>query len=115
MHRRIGEGHEELKKHMIPKWAPGCRRITPGDGYLEALVQPNVKPVFSAIERIVPEGVVTADGNLHKLDVLVCATGFAVAFKPGVRVINGEGRSVDEDWGSSVKSVVLKLCKGSLG
>lgn len=41
MHRRIGEGHEELKEKLIPGWPPGCRRITPGDGYLEALVQPS--------------------------------------------------------------------------
>ena len=55
MHRRIGPGHEELKEKLIPKWAPGCmltprlvqllvdmrigRRLTPGDGYLEALVK----------------------------------------------------------------------------
>ena len=111
MYRRIGEGHEELKRHMIPSWAPGCRRVTPGDGYLEALVQNNVEPVFSGIEKVLPDGIVTADGNVHKLDILVCATGFAVAFKPGFRVINGDGRSIDEDWGSSVKSVFSKLCR----
>lgn len=41
MHRRIGPGHEELKEKLIPSWPPGCRRITPGDGYLEALVAPS--------------------------------------------------------------------------
>lgn len=41
MERRIGPGHEELKKKLIPSWPPGCRRITPGDGYLEALVAPS--------------------------------------------------------------------------
>lgn len=41
MHRRIGDGHEELKEKLIPRWPPGCRRITPGDGYLEALVKPS--------------------------------------------------------------------------
>ena len=101
----MGEGHEELKAHIIPEWAPGCRRISPGDGYLEALVKYNVEPVFGGIEKVVPEGLLTADGNLHKVDILVCATGFSVAFKPAFRVINGEGRSVEEDWGSSVKSV----------
>lgn len=30
MNRRIGPGHEELKKRLIPTWSPGCRRITPG-------------------------------------------------------------------------------------
>jgi hypothetical protein len=41
MNRRIGPGHEDLKKSLIPSWPPGCRRITPGDGYLEALVKPS--------------------------------------------------------------------------
>ncbi len=39
MRRRIGPEHEELKAKLIPTWPPGCRRITPGDGYLQALVQ----------------------------------------------------------------------------
>jgi hypothetical protein len=28
MLRRIGPGHEELKKRLIPSWSPGCRRLT---------------------------------------------------------------------------------------
>jgi hypothetical protein len=46
MKGRIGPGHEELKAKLIPNWAPGCRRITPGDAYLETLVRPNVECVF---------------------------------------------------------------------
>lgn len=102
MHRRMGPGHEELKKFIIPKWAPGCRRISPGDGYLEALVKPNVTPVFGNIKKVVKEGIITEDGELHKMDILVCATGFQVAFKPAFKVVNGEGKSIQEDWGESV-------------
>ncbi|KAK5141166.1 hypothetical protein LTR04_002701, partial [Oleoguttula sp. CCFEE 6159] len=98
MHRRMGPGHEELKAFIIPKWSPGCRRISPGDGYLEALVQDNVEPVLSGIERVTPEGIVTKDGIEHKMDVLVCATGFQVAFKPAFKVVNGDGKSINEDW-----------------
>jgi len=98
MHRRMGPGHEELKKFIIPKWAPGCRRISPGDGYLEAIVQDNVEPVFSGIKQITPEGILTEDGVEHKMDILVCATGFKVAFKPAFKVINDKGKTVDEDW-----------------
>lgn len=101
MLKRMGPGHEELKKFIIPKWSPGCRRISPGDGYLEALVQPNVSPVFGGIKRIVAEGIETEDGSLHKIDVLVCATGFQVAFKPAFKLVNGDGVSLDEDWGKS--------------
>jgi cation diffusion facilitator CzcD-associated flavoprotein CzcO len=98
MNRRMGEGNEELKSHIIPKWSPGCRRISPGDGYLEALVAPNVENVWSGISKVVPEGIVTEDGRTHKMDVLVCATGFQVAFKPAFRVINGDGVLLDDDW-----------------
>jgi cation diffusion facilitator CzcD-associated flavoprotein CzcO len=102
MNRRMGPGHQELKDFIIPTWAPGCRRISPGDGYLEALVQPNVEPIMKGIERITPEGIVTNDGVEHKMDVLVCATGFKVAFKPAFKVINGAGKTIQEDWGDSV-------------
>jgi hypothetical protein len=94
----MGPGHEKLKSFIIPKWAPGCRRISPGDGYLEALVQDNVKPVFSGINKVTPEGVLTEDGVEHKMDILVCATGFRVAFKPAFKVINAAGKTIDEDW-----------------
>lgn len=102
MHRRIGPGHEKLKEWIIPKWAPGCRRISPGDGYLEALTKPNVEPVFGGIKKMVPEGLITEDGKLHKIDVLICATGFNVAFRPAFKLINGSGKTLDEDWGDSV-------------
>lgn len=101
MNRRIGPGNEKLKSFIIPKWSPGCRRISPGDGYLEALVKPNVEPVFDNIVKCVPEGIVTEDGRTHKLDVLVCATGFQVAFRPAFKLTNAEGVTLDEDWGSS--------------
>jgi cation diffusion facilitator CzcD-associated flavoprotein CzcO len=99
MNRRMGPGNEELKKFIIPKWSPGCRRISPGDGYLEALVKDNVRPVFSNIAKVVPEGIVTEDGKIHEMDILVCATGFQVAFRPAFKVTNGDGVTLDEDWG----------------
>ncbi|KAF2815739.1 FAD/NAD(P)-binding domain-containing protein [Mytilinidion resinicola] len=98
MNRRMGPGNEQLKSFIIPKWSPGCRRISPGDGYLEALVQGNVTPVFEGIEKIVPEGLQTRDGKVHKVDIIVCATGFQVAFQPAFTVINGAGKSIKQDW-----------------
>lgn len=99
MNRRMGPHHQKLKEFIIPKtFAPGCRRISPGDGFLEALVADNVTPVFDGIKRVVPEGIETEDGKIHKFDNLVCATGFQVAFQPAFTVINGEGKSIKEDW-----------------
>jgi cation diffusion facilitator CzcD-associated flavoprotein CzcO len=102
MLRRLGPGHEELKKHLFPTFSPGCRRLTPGEGYLEALVELNVKHVYEKIERITKKGLLTADGTEHKMDILVCATGFKVAFRPAFTVINSKGVSIQEEWGEGV-------------
>ena len=98
MIRRIGPGHEELKEKLIPKWSPGCRRLTPGDGYLEALVKPNVTTVHEEIEKIVPEGLVDASGKLHKVDIIACATGFNIAFAPPFEVIGRNGTSMKKEF-----------------
>ena len=34
-----------LADFLIPSFAPGCRRLTPGPGYLEALTEDNVQVV----------------------------------------------------------------------
>lgn len=87
MRRRIGPGQEKLLDFIIPKWSPGCRRVSPADGYLEALVSPNVEPVYGEIEHISENGIVV-DGHEHEMDILVCATGFQPAFKPPFKVFH---------------------------
>ncbi|KIX08858.1 uncharacterized protein Z518_03515 [Rhinocladiella mackenziei CBS 650.93] len=102
MTQKIGPDHPELKDFIIPKFSPGCRRLTPGSGFLEALIQPNVEPIVGCIEKVTGDGMTVKDSkgvSTHrKVDVLVCATGFQPAFKPVIKVINGLGKSIDEDW-----------------
>lgn len=100
MEERIGAspGHEHLKKRLIPTWAPGCRRLTPGDGYLESLVQPNVTPVFGEIVSIDATGLTMDDGMHHEVDVIVCATGFDVAFVPAFSLKGRDGRCIQDEW-----------------
>ncbi|KAJ9610031.1 hypothetical protein H2200_006361 [Cladophialophora chaetospira] len=98
MKGRLGAGHEELKSKLIPDWAPGCRRITPGDGYLETLVQPNVECVFGEIERLSESAVEMADGSHHDLDILACATGFDTSFIPPFPIIGRHGVSMADAW-----------------
>ncbi|KAG2413129.1 hypothetical protein HFD88_010688 [Aspergillus terreus] len=77
----------ELAELLIPKFAPGCRRLTPGPGYLEALTEPNVAVSFGEIEAVVPEGIIMKDGTKFELDVLVCATGFHTNLGPPFPII----------------------------
>ncbi|EXJ66388.1 uncharacterized protein A1O5_10540 [Cladophialophora psammophila CBS 110553] len=91
MARKLGD-REDLKQRFIPAWSPGCRRLTPGEGYLEALIRDNVTCVFDDIVKVTPEGVVTSDGTEHKVDILACATGFYVAYLPHFQItgLNGQ-------------------------
>lgn len=103
MIRRLGPGHEDLKSKMIPSWPPGCKRITPGDGYLEALIQPNVTIVHKEISRIVPKGLIDSDGQLHEVDILICATGFNIAFAPPFTVKGTDGVDMKTAFGLEPK------------
>ena len=63
-------GHNpELCEKLIPKWQLGCRRITPGEGYLEAFLRPNVHLIQSSIKQITTDSVIAEDGKEHKVDV----------------------------------------------
>ncbi|KAF9895269.1 hypothetical protein FE257_000171 [Aspergillus nanangensis] len=91
--------HPEIVEHIVPKNFPiGCRRPTPGNGYLEALCSENTSVITQAIDRFTPRGIKTADGAEHELDVIVCATGFDVSWRPPYPTIGRNSRSLSEQW-----------------
>ncbi|KAJ9156053.1 Steroid monooxygenase [Pleurostoma richardsiae] len=84
---------------IIPKdFAVGCRRPTPGNGYLEALCEDNVTVVSSSIDEITPKGIKTVDGVEHEFDIIVCATGFDVSWRPQYPTIGRNDVSLSEYW-----------------
>jgi cation diffusion facilitator CzcD-associated flavoprotein CzcO len=97
MKDRLG-GNDELAEKLIPKHGVGCRRLTPGPGFLEALVKPNVEVVTSEIDCVMPEGLLTKDGIFHKVNTIVCATGFDTTFRPRFRLIGRDDASLAERW-----------------
>jgi cation diffusion facilitator CzcD-associated flavoprotein CzcO len=64
----------DLCEKLIPKWELGCRRLTPGEGYLESFTRPNVKLTQSPITKVTENGIYTTDGKFYEVDVIVCAT-----------------------------------------
>jgi cation diffusion facilitator CzcD-associated flavoprotein CzcO len=87
---------DDLKEKIIPTWSPGCRRLTPGDGYLEALIRDNVECEFDDIVRVTQTGLETVAGKHHEVDILACATGFNVQYFPHFKII-GIGGQVMQD------------------
>lgn len=88
----------ELAQVLIPKFGLGCRRITPGNGFLESLCEKNVTVETNGIERITKEGVVTKDGRQVQVDAIVCATGFDVSLLPRFPFIGRNGADLKQRW-----------------
>ncbi|KAM0293660.1 hypothetical protein ACHAPM_011584 [Fusarium culmorum] len=86
--------NKDLERLLIPDFAFGCRRITPGTAYLESLTKPNVTTIYVEIKEITEAGCVTADGKEYPTDVLICATGFDTSFRPRFPLIGREGRDL---------------------
>ena len=93
---------EKLRRHMMPDYELGGRRVIPSNLYLPALGRENVDVDISGIERITPTGVRTKDGKDIPLDILVYATGFyaysdmkkALTFQ----VYGSGGRHLNSEW-----------------
>ena len=96
MKERLGND-ERLISKLIPEWQVGCRRLTPGDGYLEALRKPNVKCGFSPIVKFTEKGILTEEGE-EEFDIIICATGFDVSFCPFWKLVGRDGRMLAEEW-----------------
>lgn len=93
----------ELCSKLIPEWKVGCRRLSPGEGYLEALQKPNVRAEFSGIETVKEFGIETAAG-FEEFDAIVCATGFDVSFTPSWEVRGKDGINLAEQWRDDPKA-----------
>lgn len=90
-------GDPELIKRLVPTFNVGCRRLTPGDGYLNALHQDNVRTNLTPISRMTERGILTAEGE-EEFDLIVCATGFDVSFRPSWNLVGRNGVQLEEEW-----------------
>ena len=71
-------GRQDLIDKLIPDYAPFSRRAVVDNGWYRALTRDNVELVTTDIARLTPDGIETADGSVHEVDVIVTATGFDV-------------------------------------
>ncbi|BEJ11415.1 hypothetical protein CspHIS471_0108370 [Cutaneotrichosporon sp. HIS471] len=91
----------ELVELLTPKFSLGCRRLTPGNGFLESLCEDHVSVISNPIERITENGLITKDGKVHEVDAIVCATGFDVSLLPRFPFTGKNGADLKERWNNS--------------
>jgi len=93
---------DRLRRHMMPDYELGCRRVIPTNTYLPALSLDNVDVDISGIECITPQGIRTKDGKDVPLDVIVYATGY-FAYTDMSKALSFQvqglgGRSLNSEW-----------------
>lgn len=95
------EGRPDLIDKCLPDYPASGKRIVQDDGsWLRCLCKPNVELVRTAIDRIVPNGVITVDGTLREADIICYATGFQHNdFLAPMEVTGRDGISLREQWG----------------
>ncbi|KAL2419564.1 FAD-binding monooxygenase tazF [Exophiala dermatitidis] len=108
--RQALNNNECLCKELIPDWTLGCRRLTPGEGYLESFLLPNVTLEKSPIETITATGVRTFSGSQYDLDVLICATGFDTSHIPHYPVTGRDGITLVQKWNPEPESYLSLAC-----
>ncbi|KAF2768777.1 putative flavo protein [Teratosphaeria nubilosa] len=87
----------ELAEKLIPEFRPGCRRLSPGDGYLEAFELDHVHMNWDPIQAVTPTGVKTSQGE-EDFDMIVAATGFDTSFVPPFELVGRNGATLNERW-----------------
>ncbi|KAK3688884.1 flavin-binding monooxygenase [Podospora appendiculata] len=98
MRERLAKMDPVLREKLIPEFDVGCKRVTPGEGYLEALQEDNVEIVRTSIKEINAEGVVTSDGQTYPVDVIIAATGYDTSYVPAFPVVGRNNVDLGTRW-----------------
>ncbi len=101
---------------LCPTTVIGCKRLCVITEYFEIYNRPNVHLIDvseSPIERITPEGVMTA-GRLYEIDTLILATGYDAMTGTLLRIdIRGRGgRTIQDKWKAGPRTYLGLMTAG---
>ena len=96
---RLSVHDPELRRKLTPDYQAMCKRQVLASRFYRAMQKPDVHLVTEPIDRVEPKGIVTADGTLHELDLLVLATGFdAHAYVRPMELVGEHGLRLEQAW-----------------
>ncbi|REH36638.1 cation diffusion facilitator CzcD-associated flavoprotein CzcO [Paraperlucidibaca baekdonensis] len=67
-----------LRAKLTPNFKFGCKRVLVSSDWYPTMQREHVQLETNGISHICEQGVITADGQLHELDVIILATGYEV-------------------------------------
>ncbi|RVT94174.1 flavin-containing monooxygenase [Sphingomonas crocodyli] len=88
-----------LREKLRPNYRAACKRMIISMDYYEKVQLPAVEVVREKIDRFEANGIRTADGEFHELDIIVLATGFkASSFMRPMNVVGRDGVELNKLW-----------------
>ncbi len=96
----------DLIEQVIPDYPPFAKRFIRDDGaWPRTLKRDDVRLVTDSIAEITPDGIRTADGELHEADVIIYGTGFrASEFLTPMKIVGRGGVELHERWGGDARA-----------
>ncbi|MGO4256766.1 flavin-containing monooxygenase [Marmoricola sp. RAF53] len=99
-----------LRAKLRPDYPIGCKRLLFSNDWYPAIVQPNVDVVTEPVVEVLPNGVRSADGTVHEVDVIIYGTGFAATEFLAPMTITGVGGLALEDAWKEGARAYLGVC-----
>jgi 4-hydroxyacetophenone monooxygenase len=96
----------ELLEQVIPDYPPFAKRFIRDNGIWSRTVKrDDVMLVTESIDEITAEGVRTADGTVHEVDVIIYGTGFQASdFLTPMKVVGRGGADLRQHWGGDARA-----------
>ncbi len=93
------DGDETLVEQLTPKFPPYGKRMLRDGGFLKSFTRDNVDLVTGPIRKFTENGIVDKDGNEHKADIIVLATGFKAQCPLYPIEVVGSNGTIRDHWG----------------
>ncbi len=107
---RIQVRDPQLRAKLKPDYPIGCKRLLFSNDWYPTLVQPNVEVVTEKVVEVLPQGVRSADGTVHEVDVIIYGTGFAATeFLAPMRITGAQGVDLNDAWREGARAY-LGVC-----
>jgi 4-hydroxyacetophenone monooxygenase len=93
-------GDSQLLEKLIPDYPPGGKRPVLDDGsWISTIKRNSVSLLTEPIDKIVEKGILTQDGELHEIDILIYGTGFAAdEFLTNMQIYGRDGQELIDYW-----------------
>jgi cation diffusion facilitator CzcD-associated flavoprotein CzcO len=102
-----------LRQALTPDYAIGCKRLLISNDYYPALCRDNVTLETSTISAMTADGIVTVDGRMHPVDVVIYATGFDAHFSfAEIDVIGRGGERLSDRWAQGREAYLATTVSG---